>query len=58
MIDYGFLISLLASIVALWGVYLFNQKKDYTGRGWYGLSPTLCLWRSLLAEYSDGMTAG
>lgn len=31
MIDYGFLLSLIASVIALWGVYLFNQKKDYTG---------------------------
>jgi len=30
-IDYGFLISLIASLIALWGVYLFNQRKDYTG---------------------------
>jgi len=31
MIDYGFILSLVASLIALWGVYLFNQKKDYTG---------------------------
>ena len=31
MIDPGFILTLAASVVALWGVYLFNQKKDYTG---------------------------
>lgn len=33
MIDYGFLryLALCASVIALWGVYLFNQRKDYTG---------------------------
>lgn len=31
MIDIGFLISLAASVVALWGVWLFNQRRDYTG---------------------------
>jgi hypothetical protein len=30
-LDYGFLMSLTASLIALWGVYLFNQKRDYTG---------------------------
>jgi hypothetical protein len=31
MIDIGFIIALAASIVALYGVWLFNQRKDYTG---------------------------
>ena len=31
IIDYGFLLSLIASIIALYGVYQFNQLKDYTG---------------------------
>ncbi len=31
MIDLGFLISLSASIIALYGVYLFNQRRDYAG---------------------------
>ena len=31
MIDYGFLLSLIASIIALYGVYQFNQLKDYCG---------------------------
>lgn len=29
--DIGFPIALTASILALYGVYLFNQRKDYTG---------------------------
>ena len=31
MIDIGFLISLVSSIVALIGVWQFNQRQDYTG---------------------------
>jgi len=31
MIDLGFLIAIAASIVALYGVWLFNQRRDYTG---------------------------
>lgn len=31
MIDIGFPIALLSSIVALIGVWQFNQKRDYTG---------------------------
>lgn len=31
MIDIGFLIATSASIIALYGVYQFNQRKDYTG---------------------------
>jgi hypothetical protein len=31
MIDIGIIIALSAAILALYGVYLFNQLKDYTG---------------------------
>lgn len=31
MIDIGFLIAIAASVVALYGVWLFNQRQDYTG---------------------------
>lgn len=31
LIDLGIPIAIIASIVALYGVYLFNQKRDYTG---------------------------
>jgi hypothetical protein len=31
MTDLGFLIAIAASIVALYGVWLFNQRRDYTG---------------------------
>lgn len=31
MTDLGLPLTLASSIVALWGVYLFNQRKDYTG---------------------------
>lgn len=31
MIDPGFIISLIASIIALYGVYQFNQRRDCTG---------------------------
>ena len=31
MTDLGFLIAISASVVALYGVWLFNQRRDYTG---------------------------
>ena len=31
MADVGFVIALVASVVALYGVWLFNQRRDYTG---------------------------
>ena len=31
MIDFGFSIALTASVIALYGVWLFNQRRDYTG---------------------------
>jgi hypothetical protein len=31
MIDFGFILALTASTIALYGVWLFNQRKDYTG---------------------------
>ncbi len=31
IIDIGFLIAIAASVVALYGVWLFNQRRDYTG---------------------------
>ncbi len=31
MIDIGFPLALASSIVALYGVWQFNQKRDYTG---------------------------
>jgi len=31
MTDYGFIIAIAASVIALYGVWLFNQRKDYTG---------------------------
>lgn len=31
MIDFGFMIALFASAIALIGVYQFNQQKDYCG---------------------------
>lgn len=31
MIDIGFIIALIASVIALFGVYQFNQQQDYTG---------------------------
>lgn len=41
-IDYGFIIALVASIIALYGVYQFNQLKDYTG------SRTTWFWSNTL----------
>ena len=31
MTDIGFILAIAASIVALYGVWLFNQRRDYTG---------------------------
>ena len=31
MTDFGFILAIAASIVALYGVWLFNQRRDYTG---------------------------
>lgn len=53
MLDIGFALAISASIVALWGVWLFNQRRDYTGaRGvWF--------WsNSLFALYFAGRVAG
>ena len=46
MIDIGFLISAAASIIALYGVWLFNQKRDYTGARvvWMASNPLFALY--------------
>ena len=37
MIDIGLILALLASCIALYGVYLFNQRRDYTAANvWWG----------------------
>lgn len=42
MIDLGLPIALSASIIALWGVWLFNQRRDYTrARGVWTWSNTM-----------------
>jgi hypothetical protein len=53
MIDLGFIITLIASIIALYGVWLFNQRKDYTG--------ARCVWmvsNPLFALYFIGRVLG
>lgn len=30
MIDIGFILAIAASVIALYGVYQFNQRRDYT----------------------------
>lgn len=65
MIDPGFILAISASIVALWGVWLFNQKRDYTGaRGvWfysnslfviYFAGKVLQLWNGILGDAAMG----
>ena len=56
-IDYGFLISLCASIIALWGVYLFNQRKDYTGARYvwfFSNSLFVCFFAFRVIGWIDG----
>ena len=45
-LDLGFLIALTASIIALYGVWLFNQRKDYTGARcvWMASNPLFALY--------------
>ena len=60
MIDPGFLISLAASVIALYGVYLFNQRRDYTGARvtWMVSNPLFtvyCIGR-LLGAWNGGLS--
>lgn len=61
MIDLGFLIAILASIIALYGVYQFNQKKspDSARKTWfwsntffvvYFFGRVLAWWDGLLGD--------
>ena len=46
MIDIGLLIATTASIIALYGVWLFNQRGDYTGARcvWMVSNPMFALY--------------
>lgn len=53
MIDYGFALAILASIIALIGVYQFNQQKNYVG------ARTTWFWsNTLFVLYFAGRIAG
>jgi hypothetical protein len=71
-LNLGFFIALTSSLVALYGVWLFNQKRDYTGARvvWmvsnplftlYFIGRVLVLWDGGLGDgamiaYFAGMT--
>lgn len=62
MIDAGFIITVVASVIALYGVWLFNQKQDYTGARvvWMISNPLFALYfiGRLLALWNGGLGDG
>ena len=53
MIDIGFVIAISASVIALYGVYQFNQVRDYTK------SRSVWFWsNSLFVAYFLGRITG
>jgi hypothetical protein len=63
VIDFGFSIALTASVIALYGVWLFNQRRDYTGAraAWmlsnpmfmvYFIGRILLLWDGGLGDWA------
>jgi hypothetical protein len=57
MIDIGFILSLISSVIALYGVWLFNQRRDYTGaRGiWFWSNTGFVLYfAGRVAGFYDG----
>ena len=62
MVDIGFLITLSASCIALYGVWLFNQRHDYTGARtvWMISNPlfTLYFFGRVLSFWDGGFGDG
>lgn len=62
LIDPGFIISLVASIIALYGVFQFNQRRDYTGARvtWMVSNPLFVVYCAgrLLGLWDGGLSDG
>lgn len=56
--DIGFIIAFVASLIALYGVYLFNQKQDYTAANVYwgfGSNPLFVIYfAGRVMQFWDG----